>query len=109
MSKLEKFKQLLTLLGPPIMMAVGVPPAVIPMLQKGIAEAEEIHAGKGKAAKFNHAVELANTVMVATNTVKPGTVNVEEVNAVISDGVNLTISTINLLNKEAKDPATLTP
>ena len=97
MSKLHTFLSVLKAIAGPILQLSGVPPQLAPLVQHGI-ELAESHPGTG-AEKKAIALDAVATGVAGVNAVKPGTIDGAAVTAVVDQGIDMVVGTVNLLTK----------
>lgn len=76
----------------------GVGPILGPIIGTAITEAEKLPGASGQE-KLQHALNLTNIGVAATNAIKPGTLDVNAVNAVAANAINTTVAVANLIHK----------
>ena len=99
---LKMFAQLLKSVGPLILGATGVPPALIPVVVHGIelAESGKTTFGTGTGAqKKAFVLDAVETAVNGINAAKPGTA-VEGYKEAVSDGIDATIGVINVIKAQ---------
>jgi hypothetical protein len=101
---LSKFLKIANVVIGPVLMASGVPTALIPIVQHGITAAELASANRATpltgAEKKALVVDAVATGIAAVNTIKPGAVD-PTVAPLVDDAIDVTIATINAINKKS--------
>jgi len=81
-----------------LVLVPGIPPILVPLIVKGIAEAQAIKGASG-ADKKRHVLTLVEDAVTAVNAVKPGTIPDPAAVLVASGlGIDTTIATVNLIH-----------
>lgn len=100
---LNKFLHAANLVAGPVLSAAGVPPALIPIVQHGLINAEIASEAREKpltgAEKKLIVMDSLATGIAGVNAVKPGAVD-PNVTPLVGHGIDVVIQTINAVNKE---------
>lgn len=100
----RKWLSLGTSLLPIILGAVGVPPIVIPLVVHGMQTAEQIEGATG-AEKKAHVLDLVKTGITAMNEGAGRVIaDPNRVTSVVSQGIDVGVQTVNLVNGHATEP-----
>lgn len=91
------FEKIAELVAPIVLSAAGVPAPLVPLVVHGIQLAESAGNGavKSGADKKAIAMDAILTGLNGVNTAKPGTVDVGQLTAVISSGIDDTVAAVN--------------
>lgn len=102
----RKFQQIAEFVAPLVLGVSGVPANVTALVVHSITLAQQIGDRKklSGAEKKALAMDAVATGLAAVNTAKPGAVNVDELTAVVSDGIDLTIAAIHAAQKMPLPP-----
>lgn len=91
------FAKITELVAPIALQAAGVPVGLVPLVVHGIQLAENTANGipKTGAEKKAIALDAVVTGLNGVNAAKPGTVNVDELTSVVSNGIDVAVSAVN--------------
>jgi hypothetical protein len=105
----HKFVQIAEFVGPLALGAAGVPPTATSLVIHSIQIAEQVGSAKGLsgAEKKAIAMDAVTTGLNAVNAAKPGSVNVSELTAVVSEGIDVTVKAIEAGQHIPLSPAQL--
>lgn len=94
---LGMFVKTLEMIGPVVLLASGVPPALIPLVVHGMQLAES--KPQSGAEKKAVALDAVATGIAGINVVKPGAVD-PNITGVVSTGIDTVIGTIKAIHRE---------
>jgi hypothetical protein len=109
---LSAFLKVANLVVGPVLAASGVPTALIPIVQHGLADAELASSNRDVpltgAEKKAIVMDAVATGIAGVNTVKPNAIS-SDVVPTVSQGIDVAVSTINIVNKAKTGAAPVVP
>ena len=72
---------------------------IVPHVVRGIQIAEDLKHGHGAQAKLAHAVDLIREGIATENTLRPGTINEDIADEMLTTGVSAVVDAANVFKK----------